>query len=88
MSMWIPIPQDKDDPNVRAARWDAGTLYVQFHATRNGLHRVYAYLGVDKRVLDSLCSAESPDRFHHEQIKGTYPWMEITGSPIHRALGE
>ena len=66
-----------DDTNVRAVAWEAGALYVQFQAKRNGRHRVYAYPGVDQGVFLELKYTEDPNQYHHDHIKGVYPWVEM-----------
>lgn len=80
---WVPIEQDKEDPNVAAAAWDGGRLFIRFHAREAmfGRQRVYMYDGVAESTFQGLLESDEPDRFHHEHIK-PHLYVEVTLMPL------
>jgi hypothetical protein len=50
----------------------SGTLTITFHSGS-----VYEYYGVPTSVCNGLLTADSPGRFHHENIKNNYSYRRI-----------
>ncbi len=64
-----------DSSSIASAGYapDVSTLEVEF---RNGL--LYQYFAVPKDVFDSLLAAESKGAFVATQIRGRYPFRQVS----------
>lgn len=69
-----------DSSNLQSGLYDYGTqdLYIRFHGDPSD--RIYIYQFVPPETWDGLKTASSHGSYHHENIKWTFPYEEITAS--------
>ena len=66
---WVPVSSS----NLAAVRYHSPNLLdIRFH---NG--RSYRYFGVPQSVYDGLLEAPSKRKYHHANIKRSFPYSKI-----------